>query len=352
MGLEPNNQAASDYQSEDLSDRERRASIRQYLMGDLSEQEQEQIEKRMLSRDDYFEEVLIAEEELADDFVGGRLPESDSIKFRRRFLSIPELQEDVKFAKALRLHAAVYARQEATHSQAERSPPLLAKITAFLRQPAAGFAMAAVLLLAVCLAIWMAVQNSRLRAQVAQFQAQPAATPTAASQNDLLLQQQIASERERREQLALQLSREQDQRAEAERKLAEARRHLSRPSQDQTPGSSLVGLFSLSPSLIRGPGSELKRISVPADGRVLLRLELGVDNYTTYRATLQTVEGRKPFTLSNLHSLGDGTEKAVALILPAARLAPGNDYQILLSGKLPTGAYEEVGTYNFRVVKE
>jgi hypothetical protein len=352
MGQVPNNQASpSNYQPEDVSERERRDSIRQYLMGDLSEQEREQVERRLISQDDYFEELLIAEEELADDFVSGHLPEPDSAKFRQHFLSVPELQQEVMFANALHLHAAEYARRASPRSQVERAPPLLMTFTAFLRRPAVGFSLAAALLVAVCAFVWMAAQNSRLRARVAQLQEQPSATPAPTPQTDLLAQ--LASERERGEQLTAQLSKEREQRAEAERKLEEARKPPPpRPRPDQTPGPTLVASATLSPGLIRGSGSGLNRIPVPSSsGQVLVRLDLAADNYPTYRATLKMLGGKELLSLSNLRALGDGEGRTVALILPAARLAPGNDYQILLGGKSPTGGYEDVGTYNFRVVK-
>lgn len=352
MGEEPNSQSPqSDSQPAHSAGRESHDSIRRYLMGDLSEQEQEQVEKQLISQDDYFEELLIAEEELADDYVGGHLPAAESAKFRRRFLSVPELRQEVAFANALRLHAAEYARHAAHRSREERPPPLLARLTAFFRRPAVGFALASALLLVVCAAAWMAAQNKRLRAQVEQLQPRSvAATPAPTPQTDLL--EQLASERERGEQLAAQLSREQGQRAEAERKLEEARRQQPQPRVEQSPGSTVVALLTLSPGLVRGSGPGLKRISVPpGGGRVLVRLDLAADDYPAYRATLQTVEGRELLVLSNLRALGEGGARAVVFTLPASILASGNDYQLLLKGKAPGGGYEGVATYNFRVVK-
>src|ERR1700755_1490119 len=94
MGEEPNKQTPPRaHPPEESSVRGRRDSIRQYLMGELSEEGREQVERRLLSEDDYFEELLIAEEELADDFVGERLDDAESAKFSRRFLSVPELRQ-------------------------------------------------------------------------------------------------------------------------------------------------------------------------------------------------------------------------------------------------------------------
>ena len=329
----------------------RRDSTRQYLLGELSEEEHEQIEKRLLSEEDYFEELLIAEEELTDDFVSDRLPGPDRAKFSRRFLPVPELRQDVRFARALRTYAAQNAPSTSSEPRAEHRPSFLASLAAFFRRPAVGLSLAAALLLAVGAATWMAVQNRRLRAEVRQLQTQPTPAPQTPRTG---LEEQLASERERAEQLADQLRREQELRAAAERNLEEARRQQqTRPGQGPESGPVVAAVFTLTPGLVRGPGTELQKIPVPrAGGRVLLRLDLAADDYRTYRATLKTVEGKAVLNAAGLRALaGGGGAKAVAVTIPAASLAPGNDYQVLLSGKTPSGEYEDVGSYYFRVVK-
>ena len=351
MEEEPNKlPPPKDHPPEEPSGRGRRDSIRQYLMGELSEDGQEQVERRLLSEDDYFEELLIAEEELADDFVGERLDDAESAKFSQRFLSVPELRQEVMFAKALRRRAAEYARDVAPRQQAERAPPLLATLIAFLRRPAVGFSMAAALLLAVCATLWLAAQNRSLREQVEQLRARTTATPAPTPQPGLL--EQLASERERSEELAARLRSEQEQRAEAERKLEEARVRRPQPQPGQAQGSASVVAFTLSPGLVRGPGEGMKKISVPpGGGRVLLLLDLAVDDYTTYRAMLKTLEGAELLSAANLRARGVSGRRTVAFNVPAAKLAPGHDYEILLGGKSASGEYEDVGTYNFRVVR-
>ncbi|HEX8187661.1 MAG TPA: hypothetical protein VF586_04880 [Pyrinomonadaceae bacterium] len=333
------------------SERERRESVRQYILGELSEEGREQVERRLISQDDYFEELLIAEEELADDFVGERLTDPALTAFRRSFLSVPELRQDVRFAKALRRHAAEHAQRQALQPADGRPPPLLARISSFFRQPAVGFALAAALLLAVCSAAWMAVQNGRLREQVAQLRAREAPRPTPQTES----QAQLALERERGEQLAARLGREQEQRAEAERRLEEAVRQQARSRREQTTGpatGSVPAVFTLTPGLVRGEGEGQKRIPPPPPGdRLIARLDLAANEYRSYRASLQTLDGKELHSLPNLRARAGGGGMVIPFPLPAARLAPGNDYQIVLSGKAPDGAYEEVGTYYFRVLR-
>lgn len=338
---------------EELSERERRESVRQYLLGELSEEGREQIEQKLISHDDYFEELLIAEEELTDDFVGEHLDGPALTKFRRNFLPVPELRQDVRFAKALRRHAAEHALRRAPRAADERPPPFLAKIISFFRQPAVGFALAAALLLAVCATAWMTAQNRRLRAQLEQLQTrQPPPQPTPQTE----LQAQLASERERGEQLAARLSREQEQRAEAERKLEEATRQQAQQRRDRaagsTTGSVAAAVFTLTQGIVRGEGDGQKKISLPpGGGRLIARLDLAADEYRSYRATLKTLDGKELFSSAGLRARAGGGGKAVPFAISAARLAPGNDYQIVLSGKTPEGAYEDVGAYYFRVIR-
>lgn len=318
-------------------------------MGELPEEVQEQVEKRLLSEDDYFEELLIAEEELADDFVGERLDDAERTKFSRRFLSVPELRQEVRFAKALRRRAAEY-RHAAPRQQHERPPPFLVTLIAFLRRPAVGFSMAAALLLAVCAALWLAAQNRGLREQVEELRARTTATPAPTPQTGLL--EQLASERGRSEELAARLKTEQEQRAEAERKLEEARVRRPQPQPNRAQGSALVAAITLSPGLVRGPGEGMKKISVPqGDGRVLLRLDLASDDYRTYRATLRTLEGTQLLSASNLRARGASGHRTVPFNVPAAKLTPAHDYEISLDGKSASGEYTDVETYNFRVVR-
>lgn len=348
MGQTPNNQhSQKERPPEDPSASERRESVRRYVLGELSEEGREQIERRLISRDDYFEELLIAEEELVDDFVGERLAGPALAKFRQSFLLVPELRQDVKFAKALRRRAAEHAQHRTPRPHEERPPPFLAKILSLFRQPVVGFALAA-LLIAVCAVVWMAAQNRRLRGEVEQLQARQTPQPTPQTE----LQVQLASERERIEQLAAQISREQEQRADAERKLEEAMRQQARSRRNQPTGPAVAAVFTLTPGIIRGEAEGLKKISLPpSGGRLLMRLDLAADEYRSYRATLQTLDGLQLLSTPNLRARAGGGGKSIPFALPAARLARGNDYQVVLSGRTPDGTYEDVGNYYFRVIR-
>jgi anti-sigma factor RsiW len=87
-------------------DAEDNKELRQYLLGDLTQPAQQRVEQRLLTEDDFFEELLLGEEELIDDYVGGNLSVEDRLKFERHFLSTPERHRQLRFARAFRRYAA------------------------------------------------------------------------------------------------------------------------------------------------------------------------------------------------------------------------------------------------------
>src|SRR5687768_13241308 len=79
--------------------------IRQYLLGVLDEQQQEQLEQRVITSSDYKQEVLITEEELLEDFVNGTLSPHERELFLKRYSSSPTHVRKVAIAKALAAYA-------------------------------------------------------------------------------------------------------------------------------------------------------------------------------------------------------------------------------------------------------
>src|SRR5882724_5199 len=75
--------------------------IRLYLLGKLADSEKERIEQELLGNEDLFEEILIVEEELADDYVAGKLGRAERTDFEKHFLVTPERQQNLRFAQAL-----------------------------------------------------------------------------------------------------------------------------------------------------------------------------------------------------------------------------------------------------------
>src|SRR4030095_8255919 len=80
--------------------------IRRYLLGDLAEEQCEDLEERLLTDDETFQELLLVEDELVNDYVSGELPSVDREKFRNHFLCTPDRRQKLEFAGALRRYVS------------------------------------------------------------------------------------------------------------------------------------------------------------------------------------------------------------------------------------------------------
>jgi hypothetical protein len=143
-------------------------AIRQYLLGGLDEEARQGVERRLLADEDFFEELLFVEEELADQYLNEELSAEERRDFEGHFLSTPERQRKLSFARALGRYVSEnskVARGEVSQTQAPASAALLPdaptwgeRVLAFLtgrgRALRAATAFAALVLIAG--AVWFA----------------------------------------------------------------------------------------------------------------------------------------------------------------------------------------------------
>ena len=80
-----------------------------------------------------------------------------------------------------------------------------------------------------------------------------------------------------------------------------------------------------------------------------MRLELLADDHTTYRVTLQTLDGEEIFTRAGLRSRALDGGRVLVIHVPASAVPPGS-YLLRVGGgdaRAPTTA--DVGSYSFEV---
>ena len=105
-------------------------TVRGYLLGHLSDVEQEQIEKRLMVEDDLFEELEISKGELIEEYRAGELAAPEKDWFERHFLASPEGRERYTLAIAL----GGLEPQPAAEQQPVR-PTFLERLISLLKQP-------------------------------------------------------------------------------------------------------------------------------------------------------------------------------------------------------------------------
>jgi|SRR5215510_13170964 len=77
------------------------ATIRQYLLGTLNDDEQQQIEERLMIEDELFEELEISKGELIEEYRAGELNRTEQTWFEEHYLSSNEGQERQAFVAAI-----------------------------------------------------------------------------------------------------------------------------------------------------------------------------------------------------------------------------------------------------------
>ena len=76
--------------------------IKSYLLGLLPPNEAEVLDLAMFDLENpLFERLLIAEDEIIDDFVGDDLSPEQKAQFELLFLPVPERQEKIRLSRAL-----------------------------------------------------------------------------------------------------------------------------------------------------------------------------------------------------------------------------------------------------------
>src|SRR5262249_37768703 len=88
--------------------------ISRYLLGELSKEQQVEIEDRAFADKEYLASITAVENDLIDEYVRHELSAADRRKFESRFLASAERRKRVEFAKALAQVAPV-AEKTAIH---------------------------------------------------------------------------------------------------------------------------------------------------------------------------------------------------------------------------------------------
>ncbi len=323
-------------------------SIRRYLLEEeLSEQEREQIEDRLMSDEDLYHELLVAEDDLIDDYVSNSLPEEERTKFRRRFLHVPELRQKVSFTAALRKHALETAPQVVA---AERAPSRswFDWTRRFSLPPAFAASFAALLLVAIGAGAWLVKQNSQLRSRVEQLEANRQTTPPAGTTS----QEELKAADLRNKQLSDEVQRQQQELEEKRRELQLAQAQQKAPTPRTTPPVTLAHILAvpLTSGFVRDSG-EWTKVDIPANKRqVRFQLDVAGDDFPRYKAVLETVE-EEPKRKWSSERLEMRTGNIVPFDVPARVLVSGDDYQITLSGVDSSNVATDINTYYFRVRK-
>jgi len=314
--------------------------IRQYLLGELSEEGQAKVQDRLLCDREFFDRLVAEENELMDDYLRGALTEEREERFKSYFLAAPERRQKLRFAKALKKRIS----EEAPSSPGIEESPRRKHLSWLKGMSLPRFAAWAVAALIFVVGAWVAIENARLRRQIDSARAAQAEWLERARQSERRLSDEKQSNRE----LAQEIERGRSRSSKLEREVA-ILKQARKAGRAGIMGS--VVSFALMPGLSR-EGDQSNQLEIPeGTGRVRLELYPEKVGHENYRAELRTREGNRIWSGNGLKLRKTVLGDKVIADLPAAILAKG-DYILMLRGVTGEKNQGRAGTYYFRVVKE
>jgi len=126
--------------------------LRQYLLGQLADDAREQIERDLLVSEELFEELLVIEDELTDEYLNRKLTNDDRNDFEKHFLVPAERQDKLRFGRALKRHLSAQS-QSAVTGEIRFGPRAWERFRSAFSSPL-GIAAFAILVVGIAFGVW------------------------------------------------------------------------------------------------------------------------------------------------------------------------------------------------------
>ncbi len=306
-----------------------------FLLGKLTEHDQELIEKGYFNDAGSFEELLIAESELFDAYAAGRLSADDNERFESRLMTTPKQRDRAAFADAL----AEYALRS---SGAEKET-LISKwksgiLQLFSIKPLLSYSLstAALLLLAVAGSWWMSSgPTAQRRTDVA------VSIPPGISDDRIL---EVNSPPDFSDMPAEESSDERV--AQPARNDRKAKALPSASPRAPRGLSQVISTIVLTPGSVRDNGRAKVFVLPKATTRVDLKLEYDEFDHESYYAVVETADGQQVWRGKARYKDG-----IVSVDIPSNRITVG-DYIVSLKGLSQMKTYDTVADYSFTVERK
>ncbi len=128
--------------------------LRSYLLGTLEEEARAELEERILCDPAAYEDILLLEEELIDQYVAGSLSGADREQFETHFLITAERQNKLRFGRLLKRYLNSQVVSELPENVPVPQPDQTVPSRRFV-----GFAVVAATLMGIGLLCWFAIRR-------------------------------------------------------------------------------------------------------------------------------------------------------------------------------------------------
>jgi outer membrane murein-binding lipoprotein Lpp len=304
--------------------------LRRYMLGELTELEQQVYEGRLLSDDEMFRDVEelaeVVQDELVEDYLAGELSETQRRAFERYQLVCPKIKEMRLVQEALRRYPKRQVRRQAFFERLRLwfQLPL---------RPALAFAAALTLLL-IAGGIWSRREFGQLSRNLDQVSLR-SSTLTSKVES---LQRELDQERRDRDALS--------------QELVAAKSGVERVSQThQSIASRQTGgilSFVLLPGLQRSSGAAARMVLSSGQNVLELKLDIGLDEYVSYQATVFNSANEMIVEQQHLSAVHVADRVYVLVHLPTPILRD-DDYVVILRGVNRNGNVEMLDRFSFRL---
>jgi len=114
--------------------------IREYLLGKASSEDSAFVEERFLGDEEFYQQLLVVEDELIDQYLAGLLPDEEKEPFETYFLAAPERREKLRFTRNLKKYVKRAEVDSKPVAQFVTPPP---KRFSFWSNPILSYSLAA-----------------------------------------------------------------------------------------------------------------------------------------------------------------------------------------------------------------
>ena len=297
-------------------------ALKKYLLGELFGTELDELERQYLADSGLFEQLLLVEDDLIDQYARDELTATERMHFERQLLASPGQRERLVNAQVL-LAVARAQRSAPVSSQQRFSDKWPWWVGVLGQRSVLAFVTLLLLVIGGGIAVRLWQRNGELKGIEAQSQLPSEKQPEAQA----TLQAQQGNEKQ-------QLPKKDESPA-------------APPKTERAPQ---VATFVVPMTLTRGDTATtfvLKR----GIETVRLQVQMGNGDYKTYRAELQSADGDHIQTFSGIKPQHAANGYTLVLILPA-KLLNRSDYILKLSGIGEGGLAEDAGFSSFRIIKE
>lgn len=311
--------------------------MKDYLLGNLSSDEQTQVEEKYFADDSFYQQLKITETELIDAYLCNELDAKEKKQFEEKFLTSADGKQKVEITRAFLKSINKIAGEKAI-----LEIPVISnyqrRFVWSLPKRFNQFAIAASLIIMLGGGGWLMFQTAKLQNQIKTLESQQSQQQTDFQKKEQSFQQQSNTTQKRYEQVKQELDIERQERAFLEKE-------ISKLLQNSVQVISMV----LTTNLTRD-NTKTKLLNIPSTAQVLqLKLLLAeqTESYPTYQVTIKTVDGKQVWQ----QKIVDDIKKSITLSVKTAVFA-SDDYLVTVSGIDKNGEILELADYYFRVAKQ